>query len=157
MRKLSIFTMGVGLFLGLFSLHAYAGPAEDNLKTGKSYMTENAKNAKVITLPSGLQYEVLVEGKGDKPRQSDTVTVHYEGKLINGKVFDSSYARGEPISFPVGGVIAGWQEALKLMNTGSTWMLYIPSSLAYGEQGAGGMIGPNETLIFKVNLISIQK
>ncbi|MDF3055235.1 MAG: FKBP-type peptidyl-prolyl cis-trans isomerase [Gammaproteobacteria bacterium] len=157
MKKLSL-TMLVSLFLSLSCLQAYAdSSSEANLKIGKAYMKENTKNPKVVTLPSGLQYEVLVEGKGDKPKQSDTVTVDYEGKLVNGKVFDSSYARGEPISFPVGGVIAGWQEALKLMNTGSTWMLYIPPSLAYGKQGAGGMIGPNETLIFKVHLIGIEK
>jgi FKBP-type peptidyl-prolyl cis-trans isomerase FklB len=158
MKKLSVLAMAVSLFLGLSAVQAHAeSAAETNLKTGETFMQENAENSKVVTLPSGLQYEVLEEGTGEKPTQTDTVTVDYEGKLVNGNVFDSSYARGEPISFPVGGVIQGWQEALKLMNAGSTWMLYIPPSLAYGEHGAGGMIGPNETLIFKVHLISVDR
>jgi len=158
MKKLPMLTIIASLFLGLSSLQAYAdNAAEANLKTGSTYMKENAENPKIVTLPSGLQYEILEEGKGEKPARSNTVTVDYEGKLVNGTVFDSSYQRGKSISFPVNGVIPGWQEALQLMNAGSTWMLYIPPSLAYGEPGAGDMIGPNETLIFKVHLISVDK
>lgn len=123
---------------------------------GEAFLMANKNKKGVITLPSGLQYEVIVEGKGKKPSLTDTVTVDYEGKLVNGKVFDSSYQRGQPASFPVNGVIPGWTEALQLMNTGSTWMLYIPPTLAYGQAGAGGLIGPNETLIFKVHLINVK-
>ncbi|MFT3741621.1 MAG: FKBP-type peptidyl-prolyl cis-trans isomerase [Gammaproteobacteria bacterium] len=124
-------------------------------QTKESFMQENEKKPGVVTLPSGLQYEVITPGEGKKPGPRDTVTVDYEGKLLNGTVFDSSYKRGQPATFPVNGVIAGWQEALQLMNTGATWMLYIPSNLAYGKTGAGGLIGPDETLIFKVHLISV--
>jgi len=135
--------------------------ANTNMNNGKqnkggSSMEANKHDKNIVTLPSGLQYEILTEGNGKKPSATDIVTVDYEGKLTNGTVFDSSYKRGEPASFPVNGVIKGWQEALPLMKTGSTWMLYIPPELAYGSQGAGGVIGPNETLIFKVHLISIQ-
>lgn len=124
---------------------------------GAAFLATNAKKPGVITLPDGLQYKVLVEGKGEKPTDNDTVTVHYAGTLIDGTEFDSSYKRGQPISFPVNGVIPGWVEALKLMNKGSTWELYIPATLAYGEQGAPPAIGPNQTLIFKVNLIDVKK
>lgn len=125
-------------------------------KQGEAFMQTNKNKKGVVTLPSGLQYEVVTQGTGKKPGKSDVVTVDYEGKLINGQVFDSSYKRGQPASFPVGGVIPGWTEALQLMNEGSTWMLYIPATLAYGEAGAGGLIGPNEALIFKVHLISVK-
>jgi FKBP-type peptidyl-prolyl cis-trans isomerase FklB len=119
-------------------------------------MEQNKNKKGVVTLPSGLQYEVISAGTGKKPGKNDVVTVDYEGHLTNGKVFDSSYKRGQPATFPVNGVIEGWQEALQLMNTGSTWMLYIPPQLAYGEAGAGDVIGPNETLVFKVHLIGIK-
>lgn len=131
--------------------------ADKNAAEGKTFLAENAKKPGVITTASGLQYQVIDKGDGANPVASDTVTVNYEGKLINGKVFDSSYQRGKPASFRVGDVIPGWQEALKLMKPGSTYMLYIPANLAYGAQGAPGAIGPNETLIFKVNLISVKK
>ncbi len=124
---------------------------------GESFLLANKTKPGVVTLADGLQYKILTQGNGAKPTESDVVTVHYSGTLINGTEFDSSYKRGTPASFPVGGVIAGWSEALKLMPVGSTWMLYIPASLAYGEQGAPPSIGPNETLIFKVNLIAINK
>lgn len=124
------------------------------LEKGKAFLTENAKKEGVVTLPSGLQYKVLVAGNGPKPTANQTVKVNYEGTLIDGTVFDSSYRRGEPIEFGVTQVIPGWVEGLQLMPVGSTWMLYIPSNLAYGEYGAGGAIGPNETLIFKVELIA---
>jgi len=131
--------------------------SEKNKQLGAIFLVANKKKSGVITTTSGLQYKILTKGKGSSPTKNDTVTVNYEGKLIGGKVFDSSYARGKPVSFPVAGVIPGWQEALTLMKPGATWMLYIPSDLAYGERGAPGDIGPNETLIFKVNLISIKK
>jgi len=127
----------------------------ENMKKGASFLSENKKKEGVKTTPSGLQYKVITEGNGATPKYSDKVTVNYEGTLIDGTVFDSSYKRGEPISFPVSGVIKGWTEALQLMKEGSTYMLYIPSNLAYGAQGSGRSIGPNETLIFKVELIKV--
>lgn len=130
---------------------------EKNQKEGDAFLEKNKKADKVVTLPSGLQYKVLTEGKGAKPKATDTVSVDYEGTLINGTVFDSSYKRGQPVSFPVNGVIKGWTEALQLMPEGSTWMVYIPSKLAYGEQAPSPLIGPNSTLIFKVHLNSISK
>lgn len=128
-----------------------------NLIDGQQFLAKNAKETGVVTMPSGLQYKIITPGSGDSPTANDTVTVNYEGKLINGTVFDSSYKRGQPATFKVGQVIAGWQEALKLMKPGATWMLYIPANLAYGPQGSMGAIGPNETLIFKVDLISVKK
>ena len=125
--------------------------------TNDTFLTANKSKPGVTTLPDGLQYKVLTEGKGSKPTLNDTVTVHYAGTLVNGKEFDSSYKRGEAATFPVSGVIPGWTEALQLMPVGSTWELFIPASLAYGEQGAPPAIGPNETLIFKVELLKINK
>ncbi|HYG75749.1 MAG TPA: FKBP-type peptidyl-prolyl cis-trans isomerase [Planctomycetota bacterium] len=122
---------------------------------GEKFLAENAKKPGVVTRPSGLQYKVLKEGTGASPKKTDVVTTHYRGTLINGKEFDSSYARREPASFGVNQVIAGWTEALQLMKVGSKWELYIPSNLAYGPRGAGGVIGPDETLIFEVELLSI--
>ena len=124
-------------------------------EAGNKFLEENKKQEGVITLPSGLQYKILKNGNGPKPKASDTVKCHYDGRLINGAIFDSSIRRGEPAEFPVSGVIAGWVEALQLMNTGSKWQLYIPSELAYGSHGAGQSIGPNETLIFDVELLDI--
>ena len=118
-------------------------------------MVENKKRAGVITLPSGLQYEVITEGKGAKPKATDRVKCHYEGQLINGQVFDSSVKRGEPAVFGVNQVIPGWVEALQLMPEGSKWKLYIPSDLAYGAQGAGEMIPPHSTLVFEVELLEV--
>lgn len=131
--------------------------ATKNLTEGQAFLAKNAKMPGVVTLPSGLQYKIITPGQGEHPKATDTVTVNYEGTLIDGTVFDSSYKRGTPATFPVNGVIKGWQEALQLMTPGATWMFYIPESLAYGKQGSMGAIGPNETLIFKVNLISIKK
>ncbi len=125
------------------------------LEAGKAFLEENKKKEGVVVLPSGLQYKILTAGNGPKPKASDTVKCHYEGRLINGQVFDSSFRRGEPAEFPVGGVIQGWVEALQLMPVGSKWQLYIPSNLAYGTHGAGQSIGPNETLIFDVELLAI--
>ncbi len=130
---------------------------EANKAAGEQFLAENAKRPGVVTLPSGLQYEVLQEGDGPSPTEDDEVTVHYHGTLIDGTVFDSSVERGEPATFPVSGVIPGWVEALQLMKVGSKWKLYIPAELAYGERGAGGAIGPNEVLIFEVELLGIEK
>ncbi len=128
---------------------------EANRKIGEAFLAENSKNANVVTLPSGLQYEILKEGNGEKPKATDSVKCHYHGTLIDGSVFDSSVKRGEPAVFGVNQVIQGWVEALQLMPKGSLWKLYIPSHLAYGERGAGEMIGPNTALIFEVELIDI--
>lgn len=130
---------------------------EKNKKEGEAFLEKNKKAADVVTLPSGLQYKVITAGKGAKPKATDTVTVDYEGTLVDGKVFDSSYKRGQPVSFPVNGVIKGWTEALQLMPEGSTWMLYVPSGLAYGAMSPSPLIGPNSTLVFKVHFISIAK
>jgi FKBP-type peptidyl-prolyl cis-trans isomerase FklB len=127
-----------------------------NKKEGETFLEANKAKEGVVTLPSGLQYKILKAGTGPKPTASDTVVCNYRGTLINGKEFDSSYKRGQPATFPVGGVIKGWTEALQLMPVGSKWQLFIPSSLAYGERGAGGDIGPDATLIFEVELMSIQ-
>lgn len=131
--------------------------AEKNLKEGEAFLAENKKKEGVKTTASGLQYKVLKSGTGATPKKDDTVKVHYEGKLIDGKVFDSSIKRGEPVSFQVDGVIPGWTEALQLMKVGDKWQLFIPSKLAYGENGAGPDIGPNSTLIFEVELLGIEK
>jgi FKBP-type peptidyl-prolyl cis-trans isomerase FklB len=130
--------------------------AEENKKAGDAFLAENKKKAGVVTLPSGLQYKVIKDGAGKSPKPSDTVTVNYRGTLLDGSEFDSSYKRGEPATFQVNGVIAGWTEALQKMKPGAKWQLFIPSNLAYGERGAGGMIGPNATLTFEVELISVK-
>ena len=127
-----------------------------NLEEGKAFLAENGKNETVVTLPSGLQYEVLTEGNGAKPAATDKVKCHYHGTLLDGTVFDSSVQRGEPALFGVNQVIKGWVEALQLMSVGSKWRLFIPSHLAYGEQGAGNSIEPNTTLIFDVELLGIE-
>lgn len=131
--------------------------SQENATKGQAFLEHNKTQPGVVTLPSGLQYKVLEDGTGEQPSNNDLVTVDYEGKLIDGKVFDSSYKRGKPVTFPVNAVIKGWQEALTLMHAGATWELYIPADLAYGERGAPGSIGPNEVLIFKVHLISVKK
>ena len=128
----------------------------DNLAAGKAFLDGNKTKAGVKVTASGLQYEVLTEGTGAKPKADDTVKVNYEGKLLNGNVFDSSIQRGEPATFPLGSVIPGWSEAIQLMSVGSKYRIYIPSELAYGEAGAGNVIEPNSVLIFEVELISIE-
>lgn len=133
-----------------------AAMAAVNEKAGQDFLLENGKRVEVKTTPSGLQYEILKEGNGAQPTAGDRVTVHYTGKLIDGTVFDSSVDRGEPATFGVTQVIPGWVEALQLMKAGAKWRLFIPSALAYGPQGAGGVIGPNQTLIFDVELISVE-
>lgn len=155
------------LGLGLLCVNAYAdntgttmnttNPAANSTNSGEAFLEKNKAQPGVTTTADGLQYKVITEGKGPKPKLDDQVTVHYQGTLVNGQEFDSSYKRGEPATFPVNGVIPGWTEALQLMPVGSTWELYIPAKLAYGEQGAPPVIGPNETLIFKVELLGIKK
>ena len=125
-------------------------------KEGDAFLAGNKSKPGVITLPSGLQYKILTTGSGPKPAATDTVVCHYRGTLINGKEFDSSYKHGQPLTIGGSGVIKGWTEALQLMPVGSKWQLFIPSNLAYGERGAGADIPPNETLIFEVELISIE-
>lgn len=166
--KLSLISILLGL--SLISFNTYALESTDSssqtLQTGQTqgdqtpdeiFLIANKNKPGVKTLPSGLQYKVIVDGKGAMPTDNDLVTVNYEGKLVDGTVFDSSYKRGQPATFPVMGVIPGWTEALKLMKEGSKWELYIPASLAYGEQGAPPAIGSNKTLIFVVELLKVKK
>ncbi|GAB6141793.1 FKBP-type peptidyl-prolyl cis-trans isomerase [Methylosoma difficile] len=141
----------------MFSMASAKSP-EENKAAGLAFLEKNAKNANIVTTASGLQYEVLNKGTGTKsPAATDYVTVHYRGTSIEGKEFDSSYSRGMPATFPLNGVIAGWTEGVQLMTEGAKFRFYIPSQLAYGERGAGADIGPNETLIFDVELIRIQQ
>ena len=128
----------------------------DNLKAGEDFLTENAKRENVVTLPSGLQYEIIKQGDGPKPSANHTVTCHYHGTTIRDEVFDSSVRRGQPASFPLNAVIKGWTEALQLMPVGSKWKLFIPPHLAYGNRTVSREIGPNSTLIFEVELISFR-
>jgi FKBP-type peptidyl-prolyl cis-trans isomerase FklB len=128
----------------------------NNQKEGVDFLAANAKKEGVKTTASGLQYKVIKSGTGKQPKATDTVKTHYHGTLINGEVFDSSVQRGEPVEFPVNGVIPGWQEALQLMKVGDKWQLFVPSALAYGERGAGGKIGPNAALIFEVELLEVK-
>jgi len=140
----------------MFSM-ANATSPEENKAAGIAFLAENAKKTNVVTTASGLQYEVIKAGTGSTtPKATDTVTVHYKGTTIDGAEFDSSYSRGEPTSFPLNRVIAGWTEGVQLMTEGATYRFYIPSELAYGEHGAGRAIGPNAALIFDVELIKIQ-
>lgn len=131
--------------------------AEKQKQRGEAFLSENKKKEGVKTLPSGLQYKIIKAGTGKKPKSNDTVTVNYRGTLIDGTEFDSSFRRGQPATFPVSGVIPGWTEAMQLMAEGAKWELFVPPNLAYGERGAGGLIGPNATLIFEVELISVQE
>jgi FKBP-type peptidyl-prolyl cis-trans isomerase len=133
-----------------------AAEAVANKKQGDDYLVANKSKDGVVALPSGLQYKILQEGTGPKPTATDKVVCNYKGTLIDGTEFDSSYKRGEPAHFPVTGVIKGWTEALQLMPVGSKWQLFVPSELAYGERQAGPQIGPNSTLIFEVELLSIE-
>lgn len=129
-----------------------------NKAEGEAFLAENKKKEGVKSLPSGLQYKVIKAGAGKKPKADDAVTVNYRGTLIDGTEFDSSYKRGQPATFPVsGGIILGWTEALQLMGEGAKWELFIPSNLAYGERGTSGIIGPNATLIFEIELVSIKE
>jgi FKBP-type peptidyl-prolyl cis-trans isomerase len=129
---------------------------EANKKEGEAFLAANKTKESVVTLPSGLQYKIITAGTGPKPTAGDSVVCNYRGTLIDGKEFDSSYKRGQPATFPVSGVIKGWTEALQLMPVGSKWQLFVPSELAYGDRGSGPDIGPNATLVFEVELLSIQ-
>ncbi|MCF7963925.1 MAG: FKBP-type peptidyl-prolyl cis-trans isomerase [Methylobacter tundripaludum] len=140
----------------MFSL-ANATTPEENKAAGIAFLAENAKKPNIVTTASGLQYEVLAPGTGTaSPSATDSVTVHYKGTTIDGEEFDSSYSRGEPATFPLNRVISGWTEGVQLMKEGAKYRFFIPSELAYGEQGAGRAIGPNAALIFDVELIKIQ-
>jgi FKBP-type peptidyl-prolyl cis-trans isomerase len=130
--------------------------AADAKAVGEAFLAKNAKEPGVVVLPSGLQYRVIKEGKGKKPTVASTVVVHYSGRLLDGKVFDSSYEKGEPITYPVNGFVKGWTEALQLMSPGSKWELFVPSDLAYGDAGAGNVIPPGATLIFEIELLSVK-
>ena len=130
--------------------------SEKNKADGEKFLAENAKKEGVKVLPSGLQYKELTPGTGKSPKTTDTVTTHYKGTLIDGTEFDSSHKRGQPATFPVSGVIPGWTEALQLMKEGAKWQLFVPPGLAYGERGAGQVIGPNATLVFEVELLTVK-
>ena len=130
--------------------------AKLSIESGKAFQAKYKKEKNVTTLKDGLQYKILTKGKGKKPKSTDTIIAHYEGKLINGKIFDSSYKRNKPATFPVNRVIKGWQKIIPMMPLGSIWEVVIPADLAYGDNGAGNDIGPGETLIFKIELISIK-
>lgn len=137
-------------------MQAMTKAAEENKKAGEAFLAENAKKEGVVALPSGLQYKILKAGEGKKPTDTDTIACNYRGTFLDGTEFDSSYGTGKPAIFGIKGVIAGFGEALKLMPVGSKWQLFVPSKLAYGERGANNVIGPNSTLIFEVELVSIQ-
>lgn len=130
--------------------------ARDNLRAGQSFLADNRAKSGVAETDSGLQYQVIEEGSGKQPADTDTVRVHYRGTLIDGTEFDSSHSRGEPATFPVNAVIPGWREVLPLMKVGAKWKVFIPADLAYGERGAGANIGPNETLLFDIELLAIE-
>ncbi len=155
-RSLSLL-ISMALILGLgLTLTVSAGTPEENKAAGEKFLAENGKKPNIKTTASGLEYEVLTEGKGTAhPSATDNVTVHYKGTLLDGSEFDSSYSRNEPATFPLNAVIPGWTEGVQLMTEGAKYKFYIPSKLAYGESGAGGKIGPNEALIFEVELIKI--
>lgn len=131
--------------------------SKKNIEEGEKFMEQFGEQEGVVTTDSGLMYRVVVEGPGKKPTATDTVVVHYRGSLVNGRIFDDSYQRGEPATFPLDGIIAGWQEVLQLMTEGSTWEVVIPSNLAYGERGAPPSIPPNSALVFTIELIEVQQ
>ena len=135
---------------------AEAQGATDNRDEGEAFLAQNAERDGVVTLPSGLQYEVLAQGDGATPRRRSTVLVHYSGTLVDGTPFDSSFSRGEPLRFRLNQVIPGWGEALQLMRVGDKWRLFIPADLAYGDQGVGSLILPGSALIFEVELLEVQ-
>jgi FKBP-type peptidyl-prolyl cis-trans isomerase len=157
MMRLTLTLVSVFSLTALPVMATNAVHLADALTAGKAFLAANQHKPGVKTTASGLQYKILKEGSGTAPTLKDTVTVNYEGTFINGKVFDSSYKRDESVTFPVKGVIKGWQEALTMMKPGAIWMLYIPPDLAYGANNAPAAIGANQTLIFKVNLISVKR
>lgn len=143
------------MYIGTYMQQLAMKQAEDNLKNGKEFLAKNAKKSGIDTLSDGIQYKVLKKGDGPTPSATDLVKVHYKGTLIDGSEFDSSYKRGEPAQFQLNQVIPGWSKALQHMPVGSKWQIFLPSDQAYGPRGAGGIIGPNETLIFEVELLDI--
>jgi FKBP-type peptidyl-prolyl cis-trans isomerase len=145
----------MGQVMMAFQRERFMQLAEKNRQEGEAFLAKNAKKDGVVSLSSGLQYKVITPGDGKTPKATDKVTTHYRGTLIDGTEFDSSYKRGEPATFSVKGVIAGWTEALQLMKEGAKWQLFIPAKLAYGMRGAGQKIGPNATLIFKIELLKV--
>lgn len=147
----------VGPILNKFFTELQEKQSKQAIEDGAAFLAANGERKEVVTLPSGLQYEIMKEGNGPKPKATDSVKCHYHGTLIDGTVFDSSVRRGEPAVFPVNGVIQGWVEALQLMPVGSKWKLFIPYNLGYGARGAGDSIAPYSTLIFEVELLSIEK
>ena len=155
--SLVINEMASNMFLSEYFQNRQRRAAEENKRAGEQFLSENKVKEGVATTASGLQYQVLKEGTGAKPGPNDRVTVHYTGTTLKGEKFDSSYDRGTPATFPVGGVIPGWTEALQLMKAGSKYKLFIPAELAYGENGSGPAIGPNSVLVFEVELISVEK
>ena len=165
MKSLPILTLALGLLAGCTARdnHTDTTASTNAMKSdspslsGEAFLAENAKKPGVITTASGLQYKIIKSGTGPSPQLTDRVTVHYEGKLIDGTIFDSSIQRGQPITFPVNGVIPGWVEALQLMKVGAQWQLFIPAKLAYGDQSPGPAIPPNSMLIFEVELLGIEK
>lgn len=169
MRKLTVIALAVGMTTlcgGVYAdTNANQSTGQDQMQTtssdakskGVAFLEANKKNKGVIALPDGLQYKIIKQGKGKKPELTDVVVVNYAGTLIDGTEFDSSYKRGEPATFPVGAVIPGWVEVLQMMPVGSKWEVFIPSDLAYGEQGAPPAIGPNETLVFTIELLDAKK
>ncbi len=152
----SIRTFTALAVLALFSLQPTSIMAQSAAEKGEAFLKDNSTKEGVKTTASGLQYKITKEGEGKSPKATDTVLVHYKGTLLDGKEFDSSYKRNEPIEFPLSGVIPGWTEGLQLLKEGGKATLYIPSKLAYGTRGAGGLIGPNETLIFEVELLKVR-
>lgn len=152
--KLLVAALAVATSLILNPTHLMS--QSNNLEVGQAFLKENASKPGVHTTPSGLQYKVITEGHGKSPKATDTVLVHYKGTTIDGTEFDSSYKRNEPISFPLNGVIPGWTEGVQLMKEGGKVQLFIPSNLAYGSRGAGGVIAPDSTLIFDIELLKVQ-
>lgn len=152
--KLLVAALAVATSLILNPTHLMS--QSNNLEVGQAFLKENASKPGVHTTPSGLQYKVITEGHGKSPKSTDTVLVHYKGTTIDGTEFDSSYKRNEPISFPLNGVIPGWTEGVQLMKEGGKVQLFIPSNLAYGSRGAGGVIAPDSTLIFDIELLKVQ-
>lgn len=164
MKKITLITASI---LTAFSVNAAFFPAyaaspvqssqQKTQTAGELFLEKNKKNPGVVVLADGLQYKIINKGKGPSPTDADIVTVDYVGNLVDGTEFDSSYKRGQPATFPVSAVIPGWTEALKLMNVGATWEVYIPAALAYGQEGSPPAIGPNQVLVFKIHLIEINK
>jgi len=154
-KKSKITTEEADKFVQEYMMKNQAKVGKKNLEEGNKFLEENKKKDGVKTLPSGVQYIVLTDGTGPQPKETDMVTVNYTGSLIDGTVFDSSVERGQPATFPVNGVIKGWQDAVVNMKVGSKWKVFIPAELAYGERGAGGKIKPNSVLIFEMELLSI--